>query len=159
MEENYVDIMLQSLRKKVRVLDQIIELNRQQKILLEDPNLPPETLDQNLADKDKMIQSLNELDNGFEELYNKVKDILQVRKAEYAEQIHQMQDLIKDIMEKSTMIQTQEARNKEKAVQKFAGIRNQVRGVRNSQKVVKQYYQSMMKQNSYPEASFVDDKK
>lgn len=159
MEENYVDIMLQSLRKKARVLDQIIELNRQQKILLEDPNLPPETLDQNLADKDKMIQSLNELDQGFEELYNRVKDILQARKVQYAEQIQQMQGLIKDIMEKSTMIQTQEARNKEKAVQKFAGIRNQVRGVRNSQKVVKQYYQSMMKQNSYPEASFVDDKK
>lgn len=46
MNENYVDIMLQSLKKKVTVLNQIIELNRQQKILLDDPNLPPESLEQ-----------------------------------------------------------------------------------------------------------------
>ena len=61
MNENYVDIMLQSLKKKVTVLNQIIELNRQQKILLDDPNLPPESLEQNLSDKDQMIRKLMNL--------------------------------------------------------------------------------------------------
>lgn len=159
MNENYVDIMLQSLKKKVTVLNQIIELNRQQKILLDDPNLPPESLEQNLSDKDQMIRKLNELDEGFEELYNRVKDELQAQRAQYVSQISQMQDLIKEITEKSTMIQTQELRNKEKAMQKFSGIREQVKGVRNSQKVVKQYYQNMMKQNSYTGASVVDNRK
>ena len=159
MNENYVDIMLQSLKKKVTVLNQIIELNRQQKILLDDPNLPPESLEQNLSDKDQMIRKLNELDEGFEELYNRVKDELQAQRAQYVSQISQMQDLIKEITEKSAMIQTQELRNKEKAMQKFSGIREQVKGVRNSQKVVKQYYQHMMKQNSYSGASVVDNRK
>ncbi|MBC5712617.1 flagellar protein FliT [Roseburia sp. BX1005] len=159
MNENYVDIMLQSLKKKVTVLNQIIELNRQQKILLDDPNLPPESLEQNLSDKDQMIRKLNELDEGFEELYNRVKDELQAQRAQYVSQISQMQDLIKEITEKSAMIQTQELRNKEKAMQKFSGIRKQVKGVRNSQKVVKQYYQNMMKQNSYSGASVVDNRK
>ena len=159
MNDNYVDIMLQSLKKKVTVLNQIIELNRQQKILLDDPNLPPESLEQNLSDKDQMIRKLNELDEGFEELYNRVKDELQAQRAQYVSQISQMQDLIKEITEKSAMIQTQELRNKEKAMQKFSGIREQVKGVRNSQKVVKQYYQNMMKQNSYTGASVVDNRK
>lgn len=159
MNENYVDIMLQSLKKKVTVLNQIIELNRQQKILLDDPNLPPESLEQNLSDKDQMIRKLNELDEGFEELYNRVKDELQAQRAQYVSQISQMQDLIKEITEKSAMIQTQELRNKEKAMQKFSGIREQVKGVRNSQKVVKQYYQNMMKQNSYTGTSVVDNRK
>lgn len=159
MNENYVDIMLQSLKKKVTVLNQIIELNRQQKILLDDPNLPPESLEQNLSDKDQMIRKLNELDEGFEELYNRVKDELQAQRAQYVSQISQMQDLIKEITEKSAMIQTQELRNKEKAMQKFSGIREQVKGVRNSQKVVKQYYRNMMKQNSYSGASVVDNRK
>ena len=159
MNVNYVDIMLQSLKKKVTVLNQIIELNRQQKILLDDPNLPPESLEQNLSDKDQMIRKLNELDEGFEELYNRVKDELQAQRAQYVSQISQMQDLIKEITEKSAMIQTQELRNKEKAMQKFSGIREQVKGVRNSQKVVKQYYQNMMKQNSYTGASVVDNRK
>ena len=159
MNENYVDIMLQSLKKKLTVLNHIIELNRQQKILLDDPNLPPESLEQNLSDKDQMIRKLNELDEGFEELYNRVKDELQAQRAQYVSQISQMQDLIKEITEKSAMIQTQELRNKEKAMQKFSGIREQVKGVRNSQKVVKQYYQNMMKQNSYTGASVVDNRK
>ena len=159
MNENYIDIMLQSLKKKVTVLNQIIELNRQQKILLDDPNLPPESLEQNLSDKDQMIRKLNELDEGFEELYNRVKDELQAQRAQYVSQISQMQDLIKEITEKSAMIQTQELRNKEKAMQKFSGIREQVKGVRNSQKVVKQYSQNMMKQNSYTGASVVDNRK
>ena len=159
MNENYVDIMLQSLKKKVTVLNQIIELNRQQKILLDDPNLQPESLEQNLSDKDQMIRKLNDLDEGFEELYNRVKDELQAQRAQYVSQISQMQDLIKEITEKSAMIQTQELRNKEKAMQKFSGIRDQVQGVRNSQKVVKQYYQNMMKQNSYTGASVVDNRK
>ena len=84
---------------------------------------------------------------------------MQAQRAQYVSQISQMQDLIKEITEKSAMIQTQELRNKEKAMQKFSGIREQVKGVRNSQKVVKQYYQNMMKQNSYTGASVVDNRK
>lgn len=159
MNENYIEIMLQSLRKKLKVLDWIIELNKQQKILLDDPNLPPETFERNLADKESAINSLNELDEGFEELYARVRDALQTDRSLYAEQIREMQQLIKVITEKSTLIQTQEIRNKEKLVQKFSKIRKKVKGVRNSQRVVQQYYQSMMKQNYSSSASILDNKK
>lgn len=159
MNENYLEIMLQSLKKKAKVLERIIELNKQQRILLDDPNLPPEAFERNLADKESAINSLNELDAGFEELYNRVKEALQDNKEQYAEQIHSMQQMIKELTEKSTIIQTQEIRNKEKLVQKFSGIRMKVKGVRNSQRVVQQYYQSMMKQNNYASSSVVDNKK
>ncbi len=159
MNGNYLEIMLQSLRKKAKVLDRIIELNKQQRILLDDPNLPPEAFERNLTDKESAINSLNELDAGFEELYNRVKDALQGNKEQYAEQIRSMQQLIKELTEKSTIIQTQEIRNKEKLVQKFSGIRTKVKGVRNSQRVVQQYYQSMMKQNNYASSSILDNKK
>ena len=159
MNGNYLEIMLQSLKKKAKVLDRIIELNKQQRILLDDPNLPPEAFELNLADKESAINSLNELDAGFEELYNRVKEALQNNKEQYAEQIRSMQQMIKELTEKSTIIQTQEIRNKEKLVQKFSGIRTKVKGVRNSQRVVQQYYQSMMKQNNYASSSIVDNKK
>ena len=39
MLQNYIDIMLQSLEKKEKVLDNIIELNKEQRIALENPDL------------------------------------------------------------------------------------------------------------------------
>ena len=66
--------------------------------------------------------------------------------------------MIREITEKSNTVQTQELRNKEQVQRKFADIREQVKGVRNSQKVVRQYYQNMIKQGAN-EPHFLDNKK
>ena len=42
METNYIQIMIESLEKKSVVLGKIVDLNRQQNILLQDMNLQPE---------------------------------------------------------------------------------------------------------------------
>ena len=69
-----------------------------------------------------------------------------------------MQELIRMITDKSLRIQQQELQNKKLMEQKFASVRKQVREVRQSQKVVNQYYKSMMKAN-YQEPQFLDNKK
>ena len=155
MNNNYIDIMIQSLEKKVSILNQLIELNRQQKLFLQDPNLSPEDFEKNIDNKGVLIDQLNQLDDGFEELYNHVKDELNADRPAYAAEIARMQELIRAITEKSNTVRTQEARNKEQAQLKFANVRKQVKGVRNSQKVVRQYYQNMVKQDP----RFLDNKK
>ena len=67
MEADYIRIMAESLEKKKDILDRIIELNRQQKFLLQDPNLSPEDFEQNMKFKGELIEQLNFLDDGFEE--------------------------------------------------------------------------------------------
>lgn len=158
MNSNYIDIMIQSLEKKTAVLDQLIELNKQQKLYLQDPNLSPEDFEKNMDRKASLIDDLNQLDGGFDELFERVKDELNANRQAYAEQIKRMQGLIREITEKSNTIQTQEARNKEQTQRKFADVRKQVKGVRNSQKVVRQYYQNMVKQGG-SEPRFLDNKK
>ena len=150
--------MIQSLEKKTAVLDQLIELNKQQKLYLQDPNLSPEDFEKNMDRKASLIDDLNQLDGGFDELFERVKDELNANRQAYAEQIKRMQGLIREITEKSNTIQTQEARNKEQTQRKFADVRKQVKGVRNSQKVVRQYYQNMVKQGG-SEPRFLDNKK
>lgn len=158
METSYINIMRESLEKKRDILDRIIELNRQQKLLLQDPNLLPEDFEKNMDNKAGFVEQLNLLDDGFEELFERVKGNLSENKQQYAAEIKKMQELIKEITEKTNTIQTQEARNKEEADRKFADVREQVKGVRNSQKVVQQYYQNMMRQKSYS-AQVIDNKK
>ncbi len=158
METSYISIMMESLEKKRGILDRIIELNRQQKLLLQDPNLLPEDFEKNMDNKSGFVEQLNLLDDGFEELFERVRDNLSENKQQYAVEIKKMQALIKEITEKTNTIQTQEARNKEEADRKFADVRDQVKGVRNSQKVVHQYYQNMMRQKNYS-AQVIDNKK
>lgn len=158
METSYISIMMESLEKKRGILDKIIELNRQQKLLLQDPNLLPEDFEKNMDNKSVFVEQLNLLDDGFEELFERVRDNLNENRDQYADEIKKMQGLIKDITEKTNTIQTQEIRNKEEADRKFADVREQVKGVRNSQKVVHQYYQNMMRQKNYS-AQVIDNKK
>ena len=75
-----------------------------------------------------------------------------------AEEIAEMQEYIRRLTDKSATIQAQEARNKDLMTQKFASVRKQVKEVRKSQKVVNQYYKSMMK-SGYMEPQFTDNKK
>ncbi len=158
MDRTYIDIMIQSLEKKVAVLNRIIELNKQQTILLQDPNLSPEEFEKNFQNKSAGIDELNRLDMGFEEVYEHVGEELKCSREKYAAEIARMQELISEISEKTNAVQVQEMRNKERVQTKFADVRKQVRGVRNSQKVVQQYYQTMGKRG-ISDPRFVDNKK
>ncbi len=158
MESDYIRIMIESLEKKRDLLKQITELNQQQRILLQDPNLSPDEFEQNMKYKSDLVDQLGFLDDGFEKLFDRVRDTLNADKAAYASEIQKMQSLIKEITAQTNTVQTQEARNREQVMRKFSDVREQVKGVRNSQKVVKQYYQNMMKSgNAAPQ--FIDNKK
>lgn len=159
MEKNpYIPVLIQSLEKKNEILDVIILLNKRQKEQLENPNLEPDEFDKTVEEKGALIDELNQLDEGFQEVFQKVKDDLENNKSLYASEIQTMQDLIRRLTEKSANIQAQEIRNKGLMTQKFTAIRKQVREVRTSQKVVNQYYRNMMKTN-YIDPQFTDMKK
>lgn len=159
MEKNqYVQIMIQSLQKKVQVLDAIMQINQRQRDELENPALDPDDFDKTFEEKAELIDSLESLDAGFQELYERVKDELNENRDAYRGEIATMQKYIRSLTEKSADIQAQEARNKNLMEKKFASVRKQVKEVRKSQKVVNQYYKNMMKTN-YIEPQFTDKKK
>lgn len=159
MENNqYVQIMIQSLKKKIQILNSIIRINQRQRDELENPALDPDDFDKTFEEKAKLIDALEALDKGFQELFDRVKEELDKNRDTYREEIVTMQGYIRTLTEKSADIQTQEARNKTLMEQKFASVRKQVKEVRKSQKVVNQYYKNMMKMN-YIEPQFTDKKK
>lgn len=155
---NYILILLQDLKKKSLVLDGIINANQKQKEALEDPNLDPEDFDKLVEEKTQLIEELERLDSGFEQVFSRVREELQVNKESYKAEIREMQKMIREITDKSATIQTGELRNKELMQKKFSDVKRQVREIRASQKVVNQYYKNMMKAN-YVEPQFMDNKK
>ncbi len=158
MKNTYISILIQSLEKKLHILDEIIAKNRVQRDGLEDPNLDPDDFDKTVEDKAALIEQLEGLDAGFEEVFERVKKELGANREAYREEIRKMQELIRKITDKSMLIRRQEAENKRLMEQKFAAVRKQVKEVRQSQKVVNQYYKNMMK-SGYVEPQFLDNKK
>ena len=157
MEQTYVDIMIQSLNKKIQVLDKIMELNEVQKAQLEDVNTLVDDFDKTVEEKGKLIEQLEQLDSGFDKLYDRVKECLLENKTAYASKIKILQTCIREITDKSMQIQTQEARNKEAMQRKFAYVKEKAKVVRANGKAVNNYYKNMMGLN-YIEPQFMDTK-
>ena len=98
------------------------------------------------------------LDEGFEELYTRVKAVLETEKQAHKEDILLMKQLITEITEKSVTIQSEEVRNRRLVERRFSQERKKVKSMRNSSTVAKQYYTNMAKLN-YVDAQFMDKKK
>lgn len=157
-DKEYIAVLRQSLEKKVQILDFIIEKNKEQRLLFTDDTLPPERLEENIKEKGDLIDQLNKLDDGFETVYNRVREVLADGKEAYQEDIKRMQELIREITDKSTTIQAQEQRNHELAVQKFSTIKKEIRKARTTTQVASKYYKSMSNMNVV-DAKFLDQKK
>lgn len=141
--ENYLEILTDSLKKKSKVLDEIMRYNSDQENLLRQESISLEELDANMELKDGLVQKLVQLDDGFETLYERIKEQLLTQKDQYKAQIGQMQELISGITEKSVSIQAQEARNKGMIENYFARERGQLRQSRQVSKAAYGYYKSM----------------
>lgn len=158
MQETYIDILLQSLRKKEEVLKEIIRLDELQKGQLLDEMCPIEDFDATVDSKAACIEQLEQLDSGFQKVYDRVSEELKDNKEAYTNQIHMMQDLIRRITDLSMEIQSQEARNKELMIQKFTEVKSKAKSLRTSGKAADEYYKNMMKLN-HVDPQFMDNKK
>lgn len=158
MIENYLGILEESLNKKLEVLGEISEYNAQQEQLLKKSNLSMEELDANMEKKDELIKKLSKLDEGFEILYERIREQLLEGKDAYREQISRLQQLIAKVTEKGVSIQAQESRNKKKIEQYFIKEKEQLRKSRQSSKAAYGYYKNMSSAGVVS-SQFLDQKK
>lgn len=91
-DKEYIAVLSQSLEKKNRILDLIIEKNKEQRIIFTDETQPPERLEENLKEKGDLIDQLNQLDDGFEQVYNRVRTVLEKEKEAYRDEIKRCRD-------------------------------------------------------------------
>ena len=156
-DKEYIAILIQSLEKKRELLDKIIAKNKEQKYLFEDEGSDPDRLEENMREKSEFIDQLNELDEGFQQIYDRVKMTLQGNKDSYKEEIRTMQGLITEITEKSTTVQAQEQRNRALAEKRFANVKKGIRKARTSNQAASRYYKSMANLNVV-DSQFLDEK-
>ena len=145
--ENYLQIMIDSLLKKIEILKKVSELNEQQSALLDDKEFDGDKLQSNMESKAAYIDELNSLDEGFQAEY----------KADYKELIIRLQELIREATSLSATIQAQESRNKVRVDIKFRQLKDNAKTAKRSVCMANKYYQNMSRVSSEPQ--FMDQKK
>lgn len=156
--ENYLKVLEDSLVKKSEVLSRISECNEQQQKVFsaEDPDL--DSFDQYIEIKDQLISQLEQLDQGFESLYDKIADQLKENREKYAAHIKTLQTLISRVTDQSVKVQAQEARNKTLIESFFSRKRTEVGDGRRSASAAMNYYKTQYNGNYVP-PQFMDSKK
>lgn len=144
--QNYLQMMIESLKKKDNVLTKIITKNEAQSECVVDKEYGDIDWDRFnilISEKDVLINRINELDQGFESLYERIRYDVTANKDIYKSEIKTMQELIEGIVEKGTKIQTQEERNRAKIEKVLLGAKKEIKQSRKSMQVVSSYYKSM----------------
>lgn len=149
MSNTYITAMIDSLNKKIDVLNEIHVKNEEQLKLAKAVPFSLEDFDKNAEKKTVLIYKLNKLDEGFDLVYGKIKDELKSNKDAYKDEIRTMQELIGKITDLSVKIQAEEARNKSAMESAFKAERTKLNVGRSSVRAIKSYNQTMKAGRSY----------
>lgn len=155
--ENYLQIMTDSLIKKKDILTKLVALNDEQENIINKPEFDETAFNKNVDDKAELIEQLIKLDEGFNSVFERVKEQLNENKNAYSAQIKNMQGLIREVTELSANVEAKEGRNKVLVESRFAAMRREISNARRSTQMANTYYKNMNKLNYEPQ--FMDKKK
>lgn len=158
MEQEYLNILITSLRKKISILRELLGKTEEQKALLTDETFSETKFMELTEEKTVLLDNLNQQDEGFEGLYKRVAPILQEKKDFYKEEIQTMQQLIREITDLSVAVQSLETRNRAGLELFLRNKRTEIRQVKRSRSVAANYYNAMSKM-SLTDPQFMDKKK
>ena len=141
--ENQLTILSESLDKKLEVLQKIQDYNKRQEEIFSAEKVDMSLFDDAVEEKQRLIDEVVRLDEGFEILYEKLAKELEGNRERYAAQIKELQAKVAKVTELGVSVQAQEARNKKLIENYFAKERANIGQRRKNAKSAFDYYKSM----------------
>ena len=156
--ESQLNILAESLDKKLEVLKEIQAYNEEQEKSFIGGQADLDNFDAAVEKKGQLIEKLQRLDVGFETMYARLSEELKGNREKYAEQIKVLKQKVSEVTELSVTVQAQEKRNKKLVEEYFAKEREGIRSNRKTSKAAYDYYKNMNRSNYIP-PQFMDSKK
>lgn len=153
----YLDMLQDSLRKKLEILDKIMTCQKEESDMLKGGSMDRDVFDRSMTEKVELAESIDSLDDGFEKVYDRIREEMIAHKEGYVNQIRALQNMISEISEKNVLIQAEENRIRLEvenyAKRESAALRQR----RDNGKAARSYYNNMKKLN-YVGSQFMDKK-
>ena len=155
--DTYLDMLQDSLRKKLEILDKIMTCQKEESDMLKGGSMDRDVFDRSMTEKVELAESIDSLDDGFEKVYDRIREEMIAHKEGYVNQIRALQNMISEISEKNVLIQAEENRIRLEvenyAKRESAALRQR----RDNGKAARSYYNNMKKLN-YVGSQFMDKK-
>lgn len=147
MLKQYLTMLDQSLDQKKQILDQMIEMTATQKASLDKDPVDWTGFDDLVEKKAEMIERLDRMDDGFESVYERIREELLRDKDQHKEFVVSIQKKIQAVSDASAALMAAERRNKEMVEKKMTEERKRLQQSKTTSKVASNYYRSMNKVN------------
>ena len=147
MIEQYLDAMIQSMEEKTVCLNGLLRMTEQQAEALKEDKPDWDTFDRLIDEKAEAIDRLEKLDEGFQSVFEKIREELEPQKSRYRERIAKLQEQIRRVTEQSNALIAGEQKNKTLMEQSALAERRRIRQTRANAKVASNYYNSMNRIN------------
>lgn len=158
MNQSGAQILLQSLEKKNKVLDQMILQNCLQERILKEDELDMDAFDAAIDQQSSYVDELDRLDRGFEAVYDRVREELMQNKEHYRTEITRIKEQIQLITDKIVTLNAGNMRNKMLAENQFKKKKLAIGSGVSKNRVATNYYNNMNNLN-FVSPQFYDNKK
>lgn len=163
MEQNqnrtYVDMMVDVLRRKRSILEQLLKDTKKQEQLLLEEKMDVDAFNALVENKGTKIEELNEIDEGFDALFQRVKSEIVSHREEYQFQIETMQSLIAEVSSLGVSVQALEQQNSERFRAFLARERQEIRKFHVNNRTASVYYQNMPNIHRDNQSYFLNERK
>ena len=153
----YINVLVDSLQRKSSALQGILEYTKKQEQILWSEAFDEEEFLQTISAKQRFLNRIEELDSGFEVVFNRVNEELASGREQYATQIQTMQKLITEISGLGMDIQALEQRNKVQMEKVLSSKKDSIKNRRANNNAANNYYRNMANQQ-YNQSYFLDKK-
>ena len=154
----YIRMMLDILAKKEVQLTELLKLTAEQEKILKEAEFDEKAFLELIEKKQEPLHKIEEADNAFQSIYNRVAEEIKNNKEDYKEQILAMQSLITKVTDLGVMLSVSEEKNRPLLEARLQGKRQYIRQFKVSKKTADTYYKNMIKMNTGA-SYFMDQKK
>lgn len=158
MSQSGAQILLQSLEKKNKLLDQMILQNSVQEGILKQEEFDMDAFDAAIDKQSSYVEELDKLDQGFEAVYDRTREELMNNKEQYSTEIKRMKEQIQQITDKIVTLNAGNMRNKMLAENQFKKKKHEISNGVSKNRAARNYYNNMNNLN-YVSSYFYDNKK
>lgn len=155
---NELQILIESLKKKIGIMDDILLASKEQEKLSNSTEFDSERFDELFDQKDVLLKEMGELDQGFDATFSRIRDELLDNKEKYRDEILQLQQLIRATVDRGAEIAATESRTKDSLTNVMKRQKQDLAKRKVSSKTVLDYYKSSSQLN-HVEPFFMDQKK
>ena len=156
--EQYLNSLMEGLKAKENMLDELTALTEKQQAIVSEDKIDWDAFDAIVDEKSDIIEKLNQNDEGFTAVFDRIKDDLKSQMGKYSSYIDQIKSGIANVTNKSTSLMALEQRTKTKVENAFKRQKKEYNNSKTSSRVATNYYNAMNKMN-FVDPQLMDSKK